>query len=187
MEPTRSGPSTVTESGLPTAPLSLPRPVRAPGMHDVARLAGVSHMTVSRVLNDHPSVSSATRRKVRAAIDELGYRRNVAARTLVTRRSDTIGIITSSSTLFGPSSTMIAVERAARDAGFYVAVASLASIDSSAVVAAISRRRLCSPGESMRLAPAPGRRARRTGHPSAWRCTGVPTPPHPAGWWSGWG
>jgi DNA-binding LacI/PurR family transcriptional regulator len=107
-------------------------------MLDVARMAGVSHMTVSRVLNDHPSVSRETRRKVEAAIVELGYRRNVAARTLVTRRSNTIGIITSGSTLFGPSSTMIAVERAARAAGYYVAVASLVTMDVPTVAATIS-------------------------------------------------
>nr|WP_322097717.1 LacI family DNA-binding transcriptional regulator [Nakamurella alba] len=120
---------------MPTRPAGAARP---PGMYDVARLAGVSHMTVSRVLNDHGSVSAETRRKVRAAIDELGYRRNVAARTLVTRRSSTIGIITSGSMLYGPSSTMIAVERSARDAGYYVSLASLASIQPSAVAEAIS-------------------------------------------------
>ncbi len=138
MEPSEARRTAAPRSGPTELSTALPRPVRAPGMHDVARLAGVSHMTVSRVLNDHPSVSDDTRRKVRAAIEELGYRRNVAARTLVTRRSDTIGIITSGSTHFGPSTTMIAVERAARDAGYYVTVASLESIDSSGVVAAIS-------------------------------------------------
>ncbi|MTD13990.1 LacI family DNA-binding transcriptional regulator [Nakamurella sp. YIM 132087] len=106
-------------------------------MHDVARLAGVSHMTVSRVLNNHPSVAESTRAKVQAAIDELGYRRNVAARTLVTRRSDTIGVITSGSSLYGPSTTLIAVERAAREAGYFVSVASLESIETSAVTGAI--------------------------------------------------
>ena len=55
---------------------------RPPGMMDVARRAGVSHQTVSRVLNDPGSVRPQTLDKVRAAISELGYRRNMAARAL---------------------------------------------------------------------------------------------------------
>jgi len=45
--------------------------VRAPVMSDVARLAGVSHQTVSRVINDHPNISPSTRAKVQRAIDQL--------------------------------------------------------------------------------------------------------------------
>lgn len=97
-------------------------------MHDVARLAGVSHQTVSRVLNDNPSVREETRKRVRRAIDELGYRRNVAARALVTRQSSTIGVITSSSSWWGPSGTLVSVEQAARAAGYYVSVAGLTSV-----------------------------------------------------------
>lgn len=55
---------------------------RPPAMSDVAEVAGVSHQTVSRVLNDHPSVRPETRDRVLAAISELGYRRNSAARAL---------------------------------------------------------------------------------------------------------
>src|SRR6266540_396268 len=54
-------------------------------MADVARLAGVSHQTVSRVLNEHLNVRPLTRERVLAAIRELAYRPNAAARTLVTR------------------------------------------------------------------------------------------------------
>ena len=116
-----------------STPPSIPQRARPPGMYDVARLAGVSHQTVSRVINSHPSVREDTRRRVQAAISELGYRRNVAARTLVTRRSNTIGVITSVSNFWGPSSTLIAVERAARDAGMYVSVAGLRSIEPAGV------------------------------------------------------
>lgn len=56
-------------------------------MADVAALAGVSHQTVSRVLNDHPMVKQETRDRVQASIEQLGYRRNNAARALVTNRS----------------------------------------------------------------------------------------------------
>jgi DNA-binding LacI/PurR family transcriptional regulator len=103
-------------------------------MSDVAALAGVSHQTVSRVLNDHPSVLPATRQRVLDAITELGYRRNLAARALVTRRSGTIGVLGSGSALFGPTSTLIAIERAARDAGLFVSVATLSRWDAGDVV-----------------------------------------------------
>ncbi|KGM11763.1 LacI family transcriptional regulator [Cellulomonas carbonis T26] len=96
-------------------------------MSDVAALAGVSHQTVSRVLNGHPSVRDETRERVLAAIGELGYRRNTAARALVTRRSGIIGVVTSGSALFGPTSTLIAIENAAREAGYFVSLATVAA------------------------------------------------------------
>jgi DNA-binding LacI/PurR family transcriptional regulator len=96
-------------------------------------LAGVSHQTVSRVLNDHPNVRPETRRRVETAIAALGYRRNAAARTLVTGRSSTIGVITSTSEHWGPASTMVSVEAAARDAGYYVSVAGLRTLDRTGV------------------------------------------------------
>jgi DNA-binding LacI/PurR family transcriptional regulator len=106
---------------------------RPPGLYDVAKLAGVSHQTVSRVINSSPNVREGTRRRVQQAIAELGYRPNAAARSLVTRHSNTIGVITSVSPFWGPSSTLIGVERAARDAGFYLSVAGLKSIEPAAV------------------------------------------------------
>ena len=98
---------------------------RPPVMSDVAAVAGVSHQTVSRVLNDHPSVRPETRRRVLDAVATLGYRRNLAARTLVTRRSGTIGVLSSGSALFGPTSTLIGIEHAARELGLYVSLATL--------------------------------------------------------------
>lgn len=106
-------------------------------MSDVAARAGVSHQTVSRVLNAHPSVRRETRRQVLEAIEELGYRRNAAARALVTRRTATIGVVTSGSPLFGPTSTLIAVENAARDAGYFVSVATVARWDTAFLTEAL--------------------------------------------------
>ena len=94
-----------------------------PGMSDVAQLAGVSHQTVSRVLNDHPNVRPATRERVLTAIAELGYRRNSAARALVTRRSGTIGIVTTGSMQYGPATTLAVLEQSARAAGYFVTIA----------------------------------------------------------------
>jgi DNA-binding LacI/PurR family transcriptional regulator len=64
----------------------------APTMHDVARAAGVSFKTVANVVNDHPQVGEAIRDRVRAAIQELGYRPNLAARNLRSGRSGVIGL-----------------------------------------------------------------------------------------------
>ncbi|NUS52213.1 MAG: LacI family DNA-binding transcriptional regulator [Nocardioidaceae bacterium] len=94
-------------------------------MHDVARLAGVSHQTVSRVLNAHPNVSTQTRERVLDAMRELKYRPNLFARGLVTARSQRIGVLSFDSRFFGPGSTLHAIERAARAAGFGVAVAGM--------------------------------------------------------------
>jgi DNA-binding LacI/PurR family transcriptional regulator len=62
-------------------------------MDEVARVAGVSQATVSRVVNGNPRVNSEAKRQVERAIERLGFVPNVAARTLVTRRSDSIGVV----------------------------------------------------------------------------------------------
>ena len=94
-------------------------------MADVARLAGVSHQTVSRVLGDHPNVREETRARVLRAIEEMGYRRNSSARALVTRRTRTLGVVASDTTLYGPASTLFALEEAARAEGYLVSTVSL--------------------------------------------------------------
>src|ERR1700761_8991671 len=114
---------------------------RAPVMSDVARIAGVSHQTVSRVLNDHPHVRPATRDRVLAAIRELGYRPNVAARTLVTRRTRTLGVIGFNTTLYGPASMLYGIEQAAKDLDYFVAVAALSALDRRSVLDAVERLR----------------------------------------------
>ncbi|WP_066287728.1 LacI family DNA-binding transcriptional regulator [Arthrobacter sp. B6] len=110
---------------------------RLPRLEDVAELAGVSHQTVSRVINNHPNVSKATREKVEAAIAELGYRRNTAARSLVTRRSQTIGVLASELSQYGPANTLLGVEQAARDAGYFVSIAALRSVGRGAIFDAL--------------------------------------------------
>jgi DNA-binding LacI/PurR family transcriptional regulator len=102
---------------------------RLPRLNDVAALAGVSHQTVSRVVNNHPNVSKGTRERVEAAISELGYRRNTAARSLVTRRSQTIGVLGSELSQYGPANTILGVEQAARDAGYFVSIAALKTVN----------------------------------------------------------
>ncbi|GAA3663069.1 LacI family transcriptional regulator [Lentzea atacamensis] len=114
---------------------------RDPAMTDVARLAGVSHQTVSRVLNDHPNVREQTRLRVRAAIKELGYRPNRAARALVTGKTQLIGVVAQNSTLYGPASLLSAFEEAAGEAGFAVSVGRVKVLDRESIAAAVERHR----------------------------------------------
>jgi DNA-binding LacI/PurR family transcriptional regulator len=97
----------------------MPKQSRGPSMHDVAARANVSHQTVSRVLNDFPGIRPETRQRVLEAIDELGYRRNLAARTLATGRSQAIGVLAPETPNYGPMTTLYATQRAAAAAGFH--------------------------------------------------------------------
>jgi DNA-binding LacI/PurR family transcriptional regulator len=110
-------------------------------MWDVAQLAGVSHQTVSRVLHDSPSVRPATREKVLAAMKELDYRPNSSARALVTGRTRTLGVISFDTTLYGPASTLLGIERAAHDADYFIIIVSLRSFTRESVLAALDRLR----------------------------------------------
>jgi len=96
---------------------------RPPGMTDVARLAGVSQKTVSRVVNNERYVSEAVREKVLRAAAELGFRPNTAARALITGRFKRIGVVSLGSALYGPASMLVALERATRAAGLSFMVA----------------------------------------------------------------
>ena len=111
---------------------------RRPVMADVARLAGVSHQTVSRVVNDHPNVRPQTRESVLAAITKLAYRPNAAARTLVTRRTHTLGVISCDTDLVGPASMLYGIEQAAAGS-YFVSVASLPALDHGAAMDAVER------------------------------------------------
>lgn len=108
-----------------------------PVMADVARLAGVSHQTVSRVINGSASIRPETKARVEQAISELGYRPNTAARALVTRRSGVIGIVGSNSALYGPSSIQRSVEEAARAAGYFSSMVPLAEVTREALADAL--------------------------------------------------
>ena len=111
---------------------------RPPVMADVAQLAGVSHQTVSRVLNDHPNVRPDTREKVLDAIQQLAYRPNAAARALVTRRTHTLGVISTDSALYGPAMMLDGIERAAQH-GYFVLIASLPALDRRSMTDTLDR------------------------------------------------
>jgi DNA-binding LacI/PurR family transcriptional regulator len=111
-------------------------------MADVGRLAGVSHQTVSRVINASPSVRPETRQRVVAAMRELGYRPNSIARALATGRTNTVGVVGFDTTLYGPASVLFGIERAAHEAGYLMMVASLKALDRLSVTDAIERLRI---------------------------------------------
>jgi len=106
---------------------------RAANIFDVARLAGVSHQTVSRVINDLPNVRPATRARVQQAIAQLRYSPSPAARALVTRRTRTIGLVTPGVPDYGPSSIAMHFNLAARTARYSVDMISTGDADSASV------------------------------------------------------
>jgi DNA-binding LacI/PurR family transcriptional regulator len=114
---------------------------KTPVMGDVARLAGVSHQTVSRVINGQTNLRPATRQRVEEAIRQLGYRPNSAARALVTRRSGTIGVIGTKGGFWGPSTVHRTIQAAARDAGFFVSSVNLPDVTRKELADAVDHLR----------------------------------------------
>ncbi|TFV85218.1 LacI family transcriptional regulator [Microbacterium sp. dk485] len=118
-------------------PTSPPERGARVGVRDVARAAGVSPQTVSRVLNGHANIRDDTRARVREAVSALGYRMNNAARALGTATTRTLGVVASAPALYGPSAGIAAIEAAARARGRWVATAYADAADAASVVAAV--------------------------------------------------
>lgn len=110
---------------------------RRPGGTDVARLAGVSQKTVSRVFNNEPRVSEETRGRVLAAAQQLGYRPNGAARALQAGRTFRIGVVSLGTAHFGPSSLLVALEREARRINYSLSIANSFGDDPSGLATAV--------------------------------------------------
>ncbi len=109
----------------------------APRSVDVARLAGISQKTVSRVFNAEPYVSAEVRRRVLQAAEQLGYRPNNAARALASGRTRSIGVVTLGTTLYGPASLLMGVERAVREAGYALCVVNTWEGDAAGIGSAV--------------------------------------------------
>jgi len=114
---------------------------RPAAMADVARLAGVSHQTVSRVINDSERVAPQTRDRVREAMRLLNYRPNSMARALVTGRSRTVGVVGFNTTLFGPATTLFGIERSAHGADYLTSVVSMPELNRQSLLLAVDRLR----------------------------------------------
>lgn len=115
---------------------------RRPVLADVAARAGVSPMTVSRVLHGHRWVHPDTRAKVLTAIAALNYAPNGAARTLVTGRSCRVGVLCLDTALDGPASALFGIEQTARMAGYHVWIATLGGISKAAITDAMEEVRI---------------------------------------------
>ncbi|WP_431279407.1 LacI family DNA-binding transcriptional regulator [Leifsonia poae] len=112
-------------------------PPRRPSIRDVARIAGVSRQTVSRVLNGERYIKPSTEAQVRKVIDELGWRPNSAARALASSRFKAIGLLVSARSHYGPFSAAAAVDSAARARGYTIVSATLAREDEASLIDAL--------------------------------------------------
>src|SRR5260221_6439866 len=112
-------------------------PSKPPTLYDVAKQAGVSYQTVSRVINGSPHVSARTLQRVQEAIRQLDYQPNKAAQMLVTGRSHTLEVITAGVAHFGPAQMMVAVERAAKALGYRIMFSDIEDASADDVQAAI--------------------------------------------------
>jgi DNA-binding LacI/PurR family transcriptional regulator len=117
------------------------RSVRGPSMADVARVAGVSSQTVSRVANGLTNVDETTRDRVLAAMNTVGYRPNSAARALRTGRFKSIGVIMFTLSTFGNMRTLDAIAQASAQAGYSLTLIPVALPTQGAVAGAFSHLR----------------------------------------------
>src|SRR6188474_3258510 len=96
---------------------------------EVASVAGVSTQTVSRVINERPDVSPETRQRVQEVIGKLSYQPSALARSLISQRSYTLGVVTAGLRYIGPSRTLSGITSAAEEAGYSVLLKELPSFD----------------------------------------------------------
>nr|BFF25157.1 hypothetical protein GCM10025732_31220 [Glycomyces mayteni] len=115
-----------------------PKSYRAPVLADVAKSAGVSVPTVSRVLNGTKNVAPDLAQRVHAAVKQLGYRPNSAARSLRLSQPTLISIIAEGTTsAYGYANTLGGVETAAQRAGMSVSITIVASDEDESVMRAV--------------------------------------------------
>lgn len=106
---------------------------------DVAAAAGVSTQTVSRVINNRPDVADATRKQVSDIVEQLGYRPSALARSMIRRRSYTLGVVTAGLKYTGPSRVLHGITDAAEAEGYGLLLKQLPSFGSTAVEAIVDR------------------------------------------------
>jgi LacI family transcriptional regulator len=100
-------------------------------IRDVATAAGVSHQTVSRVINNRPDVADETRRRVWKVINELNYQPSAIARSLIRQRSFTLGVVTAGLKYVGPSRTLSGITEAAEEMGYTLVLKELPRFDTN--------------------------------------------------------
>jgi DNA-binding LacI/PurR family transcriptional regulator len=118
--------------------ISEPSVGRPANIRDVARIAGVSHQTVSRVINKHPSLRPETRDRVLAVMEDLKYRPNRVARALGSHRSRTLGVLAAHRTQYGDSAAIQSIEETAQELGYLVNTVNLASDSAESIREAVT-------------------------------------------------
>ena len=113
--------------------------IKRPTLRDVAREAGVSYQTVSRVINDSPNVSDKTRTRVLRIMREMNYRPNKAAQMLATRRSFTLEIVTMDIMLY-PAAMLAAVTHTVQINGYDITISTLPDAELEAMLEAMPSR-----------------------------------------------
>ena len=104
----------------------------------VAREAGVSTQTISRVINDRPDVAPETRQRVLDVIDRLGYHPSALARSLIRRRTHTLGVVTAGLRYIGPSRTLNGITGQAEELGYSLLLKKLTRFDTGDVEAILN-------------------------------------------------
>jgi len=92
--------------------------VKKATLKEVAQAAGVSTQTVSRVVNQRPDVAEDTRAHIQELILKLGYQPNTIARSLITRRTHTLGVVATGLEYYGPSTILVGIQQEAEALGF---------------------------------------------------------------------
>jgi LacI family transcriptional regulator len=100
---------------------------------DVAAAAGVSHQTVSRVINDRPDVAEETRQRIWKVIEDLNYQPSAIARSLTHQRTLTLGVVTAGLKYLGPSRTLNGITKQAESLGYTLLLKELTSFDTNDV------------------------------------------------------
>ena len=106
---------------------------KKPTIYEVAKEAGVSRQTVSRVLNNRPDVSTETRKRVKTIIEKLDYQPSAIARSLSLKKSYTLGVVTAGLKYIGPSRTLSGITKEADELGYGLLLKELASFSANNV------------------------------------------------------
>jgi LacI family transcriptional regulator len=114
----------------------MPRPNRVT-IREIANMCGVSVQTVSRVINNRPDVAPATRQAVESAIAAVGFRPSAVARSLVQRRSQTLGVVVTGLKYFGVAETLNGITEACQTSDFALLIKELAIDDVEGFLPAI--------------------------------------------------
>ncbi len=98
------------------------KPTRKNSIHDIARVLRLSPATISRVLNNHPHVHKATRSKVMAMVEEIGYKRNAMASGLRTNKTKTVGLIVPRISMFVHAEIITTIQNELHAHGYHLII-----------------------------------------------------------------